>query len=105
MRRLLDDAAVDNGEIRAKEPTLIRYEMSDLTWKAVKGNHPTKSLVCPRCHNRVDYYFAYAATSFVGLFGLALSFATSKTYAYKCPVCPNVEEVSDEVAKAIQQRR
>lgn len=84
---------------------MIRYEASDLTWKAVKGNYSKKSLVCPRCHNQVDYYFAYAATGFFGLFGPALSVATSKTYAYKCPVCPNVEEVSDEVAKAIKRGR
>jgi hypothetical protein len=68
-------------------------------WKAVKGNFTKEETVCPRCNNRVAYILSYDADGF-GMPGI-LTFKYNKHYAYKCPICPNFEAVSTEVAKAI----
>ena len=67
-------------------------------WKAVKGDIPKKSMVCPRCNNQVDYFLAWDGEG-VGIGNLIL--ATNKAYVYKCPICPNYEEISQQFAKAL----
>jgi len=72
-----------------------RYEFN---WKPVKGNIPTKPITCPRCNNQVDYFLAWDGEGF-GFGNLTL--VTNKAYVYKCPICPNYEEVSQQLAKAL----
>ena len=70
-------------------------------WKKVKGNFKKQLAVCSRCNNSVQYELCYESEG-IG-FGGAVLFATSKYYVYKCPICPNVEPLSTEVAKAIMK--
>lgn len=68
-------------------------------WKPVKGNVPKKHMTCPRCNNEVDYFLAWDGEG-MGIGG-ATFLTFKKAYVYKCPICPNYEELSQEVAKAI----
>jgi ribosomal protein S27AE len=67
-------------------------------WKKVKGNIPTKKLLCPRCNNSVEYFLAWDGDT-IGWGKLSLP--TSKAYVYKCPICPQYEVISQELAKAL----
>lgn len=68
-------------------------------WKPVKGDFKMAEKYCPRCNNRVQYFLAYDGDG-IGFPGI-WTYTYSKHYAYKCPICPNFEEISNEVAKAI----
>lgn len=68
-------------------------------WKQVKGNYLKAKQVCPRCNNEVQYSLVWDGEG-IGIAGFNLV-NTKRAYAYKCPICPNFEVVSNEVAKAI----
>jgi hypothetical protein len=68
-------------------------------WKKVKGNFEKEEQICPRCKNNVKYSLCFDGDE-IGLLGV-LTYKYSKKYVYKCPICPNFEEVSNELAKAI----
>jgi len=68
-------------------------------WKPVKGNLRQEEITCPRCNNKVQYQLCCDGDG-IGFPGL-LTYKYNKQYAYKCPICPNFEVVSKEVAKAI----
>jgi hypothetical protein len=70
-------------------------------WKKVKGNFTKPESFCPRCTNKVSYFLVWDGSE-AGLLGI-LTYKYAKFYAYKCPICPNFEEVSVEVAKAIMR--
>jgi hypothetical protein len=70
----------------------------NFNWKPVKGSLK-KSVVCPRCHNKVEYNLCSDSARFGFLIGPHLKYG--HVYAWKCPICPNHEEVSKQVAKAI----
>ena len=68
-------------------------------WRKVKGNFKSSKQLCPRCNNQVEYDLCSDSEG-VGFGGIVM-FATKTYYVYKCPICPNIEPVSNEVAKAI----
>lgn len=68
-------------------------------WKDVKGNHSKEYGQCPRCHNNDNYKLVYDASEY-GFVGV-LSFKYNKQYAFKCPICPNFDYISNELAKSI----
>lgn len=74
---------------------------NELEWKRVRGDHQKEEQVCARCNNKVRYFLAFDGNE-VGLLGI-LTYKYAVHYAYKCPICPNFEEVSKEVAKAIMK--
>ena len=78
---------------------MIRIYKETYNWKPVKGSLPTKTTLCPRCNNQTEYFLAWDANEF-GFPGI-FTVATSKLYAYKCPICPAYEKLSVEIAKAI----
>lgn len=79
---------------------VIRVTSYNFSWKPVKGGLYTKEKqVCPRCNNKVDYVLSWDGEG-IGIAGFNL-FNTKKVYAFKCPICPHFEQVSNEVAKAI----
>lgn len=73
----------------------------NLEWKKVKGNFTKETQVCPRCKNTVRYELVSDGDE-IGLLGI-LTYKYAKFYAYKCPICPNYEPLSKEVAKAIMK--
>jgi hypothetical protein len=77
----------------------IRMQRYDFEWKEVKGVRKKTMQVCPRCQNNVEYFLASDGDG-IGFPGI-WTYKYSKVYAYKCPICPNFEEVQKEVAKAI----
>ena len=68
-------------------------------WKDAKGARVKDFGVCPRCQNSKPYKLVYDSNEY-GFPGL-LSFKYNKKYAFKCPICPNFELISNELAKAI----
>jgi predicted nucleic acid-binding Zn ribbon protein len=68
-------------------------------WVKVKGISVKPLSTCPRCQNNVKYELVSDGVG-VGLPGF-WTFKYNKVYAYKCPVCPNFEEITKELAKAI----
>ena len=78
-----------------------RYTSYQANWKKVEGNFKKESQNCPRCNNNVQYELCYESEG-IG-FGSAVLFATKKYYVYKCPICPSIEPISTEVAKAIMK--
>lgn len=64
-------------------------------WKVVKGNFLKDLCICTRCNNNVNYILCFDSDT------LWHVLKYNKVYAYKCPVCPNFEEISAELAKAI----
>jgi hypothetical protein len=68
-------------------------------WKPVKGNFRQEEITCPRCNNKVQYQLCFDGDGF-GFPGI-LTYKFNKQYAYKCPICPNFEVISNEVVKAI----
>lgn len=75
---------------------LYRYHAN---WKEVKGSHKREKQICPRCNNEVQYALVTDGDGF-GFPGI-WTYKYSKYYAFKCPICPNYEDVTNEVAKAI----
>lgn len=70
-------------------------------WKKVKGDYKKPRQKCPRCSNDVEYELCMEKE---GLgFGGAVLLATNKYYVYKCPICPNIEPLSNEYVKAIMK--
>lgn len=69
----------------------------------MKGGHQKDYGVCPRCNNNKPYKLVYDASEY-GLVGI-LTFKYNKMYAFKCPVCPNFEYISKELAQAIIKGR
>lgn len=65
-------------------------------WKKAKGNRLGAEETCPRCRNRVHYFLAYVCDSI-------LFVEHNKHYAFKCPICPNFEQISKELANAIMR--
>ncbi len=64
-------------------------------WKKVAGNYEKKDCVCPRCKNKVNYILCFDFDSLWSVFKY------NHIYAYKCPICPNYDEISEQLAKAI----
>jgi ribosomal protein S27AE len=82
----------------------MRYVYNNTyNWKPVEKVVQTKRMLCPRCHNAAEFFLAWDGNG-IGIPGL-FTFATSKVYAYKCPICPAYEEVSAQVAKAIMNEQ
>ncbi len=75
---------------------LYRYSSN---WKEVKGGFKKEKQICPRCNNSVQYVLVSDGDG-IGFPGI-WTYKYSKFYAYKCPICPNHEDVPNEVAKAI----
>jgi len=72
-----------------------------MKWRKVSSPSTfVKAVHCPRCNNDVEYFLAWDSTGGFGLFP-PLMVETGKIYAYKCPICPNFDLISNEVAKAI----
>ena len=71
------------------------------SWKKVSGNYKKDEAVCSRCNNNVKYELCYDSEG-LGFGGFVL-LSTKKYYVYKCPICPNFEPVSSELAKAIMK--
>lgn len=97
-RKASGSSAEDAQAIKSRLPTFTRYKSR---WKAVSGDYTRPSRTCPRCHNMVSYFLAWdsdTSLSFSGLFEIPVT----KTYAYKCSICPNHEPISNELAKAIK---
>ena len=65
-------------------------------WNKAKGNHLRAEETCPRCKNRVQYFLAYACDS-------TFFVEHNKQYAFKCPICPNFNEISKELANSIMR--
>lgn len=63
-------------------------------WKAVDGV-PRKTQRCPRCNNVGSFKFVWDCETYI------LWHPVGKFYAYKCPTCPHVEPVTDELAEAL----
>lgn len=70
-----------------------------LDWKSVKGDFQREPSICARCGNEVSYRLVYDADE-IGYLGL-LTLKHNKRYAFKCPICPQYEEVAEVVAKNI----
>ena len=68
-------------------------------WKKVKGNYKKEKQVCERCKNEVEYELCSESEG-IGFGGMVL-LSTKNFYVYKCPICPNIEPISNELAKAI----
>lgn len=68
-------------------------------WKPVKGGFTKPPCICPRCQNSVVSVLCSDGDG-VGFPGL-WTYKYNKVYAFKCPICPNFEEISAELAKAI----
>lgn len=64
-------------------------------WKVVGSDLIKPLCVCPRCNNKVNYILCFDCDRLWDIFKY------NKIYAFKCPVCPNFEEISEELAKAI----
>lgn len=77
----------------------IYKERYNNEWRAVKGDFKKEACICPRCRNKVEYTLCYDGDG-IGFPGF-LTLKYNKIYAYKCPICPNYEDVSPELAKAI----
>jgi hypothetical protein len=71
----------------------------NFNWKPVKGNYTKPKQLCPRCNNEVQYSLVWDGEG-IGFGGFNL-INTRKAYAFKCPICPNYDAVTNEVAKAI----
>jgi hypothetical protein len=70
-------------------------------WKKVKGDYKKEKQICERCSNEVQYELCKENEG-LGFGGLVMV-ATKNFYVYKCPICPNIEPLSNEVAKAIMK--
>ena len=70
-------------------------------WKKVKGNYKKEKQICERCNNEVQYELCKENEG-IG-FGAVVLIATKNFYVYKCPICPNIEPIANEVAKAIMK--
>ena len=57
--------------------------------------------MCPRCNNKVEYQLVWDGEG-IG-FGDFDLITTKRAYAFKCPICPNFDAISNEVAKAIMR--
>lgn len=68
-------------------------------WHQARVPYQGEPITCPRCHNETRYVLVWDADEF-GFPGL-LAFKYNKRYALKCPICPNFELLSKEVATAI----
>lgn len=68
-------------------------------WKVAKTTYRRESAKCPRCNNFTQYQLVWDADG-IGMPGI-LTFKYNKQYALKCPICPNAEPISKEVAEAI----
>jgi hypothetical protein len=68
-------------------------------WKPAKGGYQREASLCPRCHNMTEYTLVWDGSG-IGLPGI-WTFKYNKQYALKCPICPNFEPVSNEVAEAL----
>ncbi len=79
----------------------IYIKDNKFNWRPVKGHNLTKHTTCSRCNNEVDFFLAWDGNS-LGIGGISL-FTLNKIYVYKCPICPNYEEISQQYAKALMQ--
>jgi phage FluMu protein Com len=70
-------------------------------WKVAKTSYRREAEKCPRCNNVTHYQLVWDADG-IGLPGI-LTFKYNKQYALKCPICPNVNAISKEVAEAIMR--
>lgn len=70
-------------------------------WKRVRGGYLRESQMCPRCNNVVRFELVWDSDG-VGIGSFFLIYF-KKIYAYKCPICPNFELVSNELVKAIKR--
>jgi hypothetical protein len=68
-------------------------------WKAAKTTFRREAARCPRCNNVTQYQLVWDADG-IGMPGI-LTFKYNKQFALKCPICPNVEPISKELAEAI----
>ena len=73
----------------------------DVKWKKVAGNFKKAKQTCSRCKNEVQYELCSASEG-IG-FGTFVLLPTKTFYVYKCPICPVIEPLSKQVAKAIMK--
>jgi hypothetical protein len=73
----------------------------DVKWKKVSGNFKKSKQTCLRCNNEVQYELCSASEGFG--FGPFVLLPINTCYVYKCPICPVIEPLSKQVAKAIMK--
>jgi hypothetical protein len=77
---------------------------SQPNWKKDKdGIKKKEKQVCSRCNNNVQYELVWDAEG-VGFAGIQL-INFKKYYAFKCPICPNIEPLTNEIVYAIKRSK